>query len=83
MTIRLTLFQVKLLCEAALSKKGYAYQAGSKSSDDWQLLLDLGYVRKLPLRGMSDYVHRFVATELGALRLTDPAACVALEVMES
>lgn len=79
----LTIFQVKLLCEAALSKKGYSSQPGSRHEGDWQVLMDGGYVSKLPKRGMSDYETRFVATELGKLRLTDPSACLVLEVLES
>lgn len=82
MTPSLTPVQVKLLTEAMLSRAGYA-AAGNRHDDDWQLLVDLGYVKKTPKRGMSDYVDRFMATELGTLRLTDPDRLLIHEVMES
>lgn len=82
----LTLRQVKILVECAMSRKGCVAgrsDSAGRSSDDWQRLLDLGYVRKLQPRGMSDYVERFMATEAGELRLTQPSLLAVAEVMGS
>lgn len=86
MTPRLTLRQSKILVECALSKKGYAANRASftkEVDDDWQRLMNLGYVRKLPKRGLDDYQERFVATDVGVLRLVDPDAASVAEVMDS
>jgi hypothetical protein len=84
MTQKLTLRQAKLLVECALSKKGYSAASKIRGlDDDWQLLLNLGYVRKVGKRGMDDFVERFTATEKGTLRLTDPGMLAATEVMEA